>query len=83
MNHVLFHIILNRLLSIVSLLLLIYNALTTQWKSTILSTRNIKLLKNVQLYRFNISRDENFVLVILEGRILVIRVDNINIEGCS
>lgn len=83
MNHVLFHIILNRLLSIVSLLLLIYNALTTQWKSTILSIRNIKLLKNVQLYRFNISRDENFVLVILEGRILVIRVDNINIEGCS
>lgn len=36
-----------------------------------------------QNYRFNISRDENFVLVILEGRILVIRVDNINIEGCS
>lgn len=83
MNHVLFHIILIRLLSIVSLLLLIYNALTTQWKSTILSIRNIDLLKNVQLYRFNISRDENFVLVILEGRILVIRVDNINIEGCS
>lgn len=49
MNHVLFHIILNRLLSIVPLLLLIYNALTIQWKSTILRIRNIDLLKNVQL----------------------------------
>lgn len=49
MNHVLFHIILNRLLSIAPLLLLIYNALTIQWKSTILRIRNIDLLKNVQL----------------------------------
>lgn len=49
MNHVLFHIILNRLLFIVPLLLLIYNALTIQWKSTILRIRNIDLLKNVQL----------------------------------
>lgn len=49
MNHVLFHIILNRLLFIVSLLLLIYNALTIQWKSIILRIRNIDLLKNVQL----------------------------------
>lgn len=49
MNHVLFHIILNRLLFIVSLLLLIYNALTIQWKSIILHIRNIDLLKNVQL----------------------------------
>lgn len=49
MNHVLFHIILNRLLFIVSLLLLIYDALTIQWKSIILRIRNIDLLKNVQL----------------------------------
>lgn len=49
MNHVLFHIILNRLLFIVSLLLLIYDALTIQWKSIILHIRNIDLLKNVQL----------------------------------
>lgn len=32
------------------------------------------------VYRFNVSRNENFVLVTLKGRILVIRVDDIDVE---
>lgn len=32
------------------------------------------------VYRFNVSRNENFVLITLKGGILVIRVDDIDVK---